>query len=50
MFGEDANAIGGNSETPEQDLGERGFGDGFGDFFVVEVASSSLRCEEPDLM
>ena len=37
VFGEDANAIGGNSEAPEQDLSERGFGDGFGDFFVVEV-------------
>jgi hypothetical protein len=37
VFCEDAGAIGRNSETPEQDFGERGFGDGFGDFFVVVV-------------
>lgn len=41
---EDALSIGGNSKTPQQDLGERGLGDGFGDFFVVEVVFV-VRCE-----
>ncbi len=35
--GGDAGAVGGNSETPQEDLGERGLCDFCGDFFLLAV-------------